>query len=345
MDNKKFKPMLGVEAPEDKTEINFPVIASFKLDGIRAIFHPELGLVSRSLKPIKNKQLREKFSDLIKYSKENNIILDGEFYEHDLTFQQITSLVMTENFMEPKTISKLVKSNNETLLNMYDMRIDLKFNTPLKYHIFDWLDLKYGNEKAFFNERSFDINYYLKNTNHIRIVNQVLVNTSEELDELFEKAINNDYEGLIIRNPESPYKFGRSTVKEQGMLKYKPFVTYDAKIIDVTERFENTNESFKNELGQSTKRNTIDNKKGTGIASAFVVRLMQIEETNYDLPYKPKFNELKVTLTGNEDFRREIWDNKENYVGKMIEFKGMDVGSKNVPRHPTFLRFREDRQW
>ncbi len=46
---KKFKAMLGKEAPKDKSQLQFPVIASMKLDGIRAIFHPELGLVSRSL--------------------------------------------------------------------------------------------------------------------------------------------------------------------------------------------------------------------------------------------------------------------------------------------------------
>jgi len=28
----------------------------------------------------------------------------------------------------------------------------------------------------------------------------------------------------------------------------------------------------------------------------------------------------------------------------MIEYKGMLVGSKDVPRHPVFERFREDRE-
>jgi hypothetical protein len=41
----------------------------------------------------------------------------------------------------------------------------------------------------------------------------------------------------------------------------KPFKEDDLKIIDVTERMENTNESQINELGQSYKRNTVDAKK------------------------------------------------------------------------------------
>jgi hypothetical protein len=42
--------------------------------------------------------------------------------------------------------------------------------------------------------------------------------------------------------------------------------------------------------------------------------------------------------------RRDIWKNKDNYVGKWIEFKGMLVGSKDKVRHPVFLRYREDKE-
>ena len=51
----------------------------------------------------------------------------------------------------------------------------------------------------------------------------------------------------------------------------------------------------------------------------------------------------RVTITGTEEFRRDIWKNKEKYIGKMIEYKAMVIGMKDFPRHPTFLRFREDR--
>ena len=52
---------------------------------------------------------------------------------------------------------------------------------------------------------------------------------------------------------------------------------------------------------------------------------------------------MKVSITGLEEFRREIWTNKETYIGKIMEVKGMLIGSKDVLRHPTFVRFREDR--
>ena len=40
---------------------------------------------------------------------------------------------------------------------------------------------------------------------------------------------------------------------------------------------------------------------------------------------------------------QEIWKNKESYIGRWIQYKGMMVGAKSVPRHPVMERFREDR--
>ena len=338
---KSFRPMLGANAPENKGEVNFPVIASFKLDGIRAIFHPDLGLVSRSLKPIKNKQLNEKFKYLIEYSKNNNIILDGEFYHHELTFQQITSLVMTEDFMDGKIINKKRKKDADSN-KYYDVEIisgkyiPIKFNNPIEFHMFDMIENSEFN--MMFKQRVENMRMNFDVMTGLKIVPQMEFRTSTELDWYFNEAIKGDYEGLIIRHTEGHYKFGRSTLKEGLLLKYKPYHTYDAKIISVNERFENTNESFKNELGQSTKRNTVDNKKGTGLAATFTVELLSdYKGAVYDS------QELKVTLTGDKYFRKEIWENKDSYIGKWIEFKGMDVGAKDVPRHPIFERFREDK--
>ena len=98
----------------------------------------------------------------------------------------------------------------------------------------------------------------------------------------------------------------------------------DLPILDVTERFLNTNESKKNELGQSFKRNTVDAKQGTGIAATFVCKLPNGETT-------------KVTITGNEAYRRDIWDNKDEYVGQYAVVKSMDYGTKDKLRHARLL--------
>lgn len=292
-----FKTMLGVTA--DKSKIRFPAMVSLKLDGIRCVCI-DGKLLSRSLKPIRNIQLQEKFKAMIDYSKEFDVIFDGEFYAHDLTFQEITSMVNSSD----KDVSDSLK------FNCFDFIKGSDFSMPFK----DRNLLLFGNDLSHFN---------------IIKVEQVMVNNIEDVDKMFERALKEGYEGLIIRCPDGEYKFGRSTVNQGWMLKIKPFETFDTKVIGFVERMENLNESQTNELGRSFKRDTKDDKKATGICSALV--------TEYD------GHEMRVTLTGDEAFRKEIWDNQSNYMGKMFEFKGMLVGAKDVPRHPNFIRWRVDK--
>lgn len=292
----KFKPMLAKQwEPELCT---FPKLVSLKLDGIRAVFK-DGELLARSLKPIRNKQIQEKFSNITTYSK-LGLIFDGEFYSHELTFQEISSVVNSSDKEVPDS---------------------------LKFHCFDFIDSENYDEEFELRFQKFQERLY--SFENVVVLKQLKANSKKDIDRLFEKAIKKDYEGLILRDPKGRYKCGRSTVNEGLLLKVKPFETFDAKVIAIEERHENLNVSQKNELGNSFKRNTKDMKSGVGIASVLVT-----EYNGY---------EVKPTLTGTEEFRKEIWDNQEKYIGKMFEYKGMEIGMKDVPRHPTFIRWRVDK--
>ena len=39
--------------------------------------------------------------------------------------------------------------------------------------------------------------------------------------------------------------------------------------------------------------------------------------------------------------RKEIWENKESYLGKLASIRYMSVGSKNCPRVPSWLGWRD----
>jgi len=290
-----FKPMLGVTAEKDK--IIFPSLVSLKLDGIRCVCIKG-ELLSRSLKPIRNIQLQKKFREMMNYSKEFDVIFDGEFYAHDLTFQEITSMVNSS---------------------------DKDVSDSLKFHCFDFI--KDGDLTMPFRERNLWL--IANKVENVVSVEQVVVGNIEDIDKMFEKALQEDYEGLIVRCPKGEYKCGRSTINQGWMLKVKPFETFDTKVVGFVERFDNLNVSQTNELGRSFKRNTKADKKGTGICASLITEYEGIE--------------MKVTLTGDEDFRKEIWDNQSDYIGKMFEWKAMKVGMKDVPRHPNFVRWRVDK--
>jgi hypothetical protein len=112
----------------------------------------------------------------------------------------------------------------------------------------------------------------------------------------------------------------------------KPFQTFDAKILDVIQATEVREGAEKkiNELGRSVTSKKKDDRVLIEKASAFVVL------------YEEK--ELKVTIAMTDEEKTEVWSNKTKYIGRFIEYKGMLVGAKDLPRHPIFLRFRDDKE-
>ena len=44
----------------------------------------------------------------------------------------------------------------------------------------------------------------------------------------------------------------------------------------------------------------------------------------------------------NDALRDEIWKNKSKYLGKLVKYKFMSKGIKDLPRHPVFMGFRDE---
>jgi len=174
-----------------------------------------------------------------------------------------------------------------------------------------------------------DINTkYLKGDRY-EIVEQVRVKSAKEATDNYNKYLKEGYEGAVLMDGRRQYKQGRVTINQHIGFKMKPHKEMDLPILDVTERFLNLNESQTNELGHSFKRNTVDAKEGTGIAATFVCQLPNGETT-------------KVTITGDEAFRREIWENKESYTGRYAVVKSMAYGEMKKLRHARLLSIKDE---
>lgn len=310
--SKQFKPML---MPNDSVDFDFfadkfkDYLITFKLDGIRCIVKNG-EIYSRALKPIPNKQLQKKFEQIKKYTKNKNIILDGEIYSENHSFQEITSVVRTEDKEVPK---------------------------DFKFYCFDIVTK--GMESIPYSRRIMDIGriereLYKQNKNDeffYGFGNPYKLFYIEELRERFKDAIGMGYEGLILRHKDSPYKYGRTTIREGYGYKLKPYRTWDAKIkgcYQATKVDPNAKKTI-NELGHSVTSKKKDDRMPVDRCAGFYV------------DYKGK--ELKVTFAATNEEKAKVWKNRKKYIGKMIEYKGMEVGAKDVPRHPVFIRFRKDR--
>ena len=163
-------------------------------------------------------------------------------------------------------------------------------------------------------------------------VEHVLVNNAQEVETMFEQALADGYEGLILRDPYGKYKFGRGTLKEGIIYKVKPYRTFDAQIIGVVQStvVNPSAERRTNELGRSVTSKKKEDRILIEMACDFVVM------------YEGK--EVKPSLKGHtHQQKKEVWKNRESYIGRWIQYKGMLVGAKEVPRHPQFERYREDK--
>lgn len=300
-----FKPMLADNKQPNLETLKFPQFVSKKMDGVRIIFYKGK-ILSRSLKEIPNKQLKEKFEPIRKITEKYQIILDGEGYSPKLTFQQIIHFTMTEDLGKDK------------------------IPEHLQFYCFDYIEREEFNTP--FEIRIKNLNSVLWNLPDIfQIVEQKLVNNKKEVESYFEEVLKEGYEGLILKNLQGKYKCGRTTAKENLMYKVKPFISFDAKITSIVQSTEVNEEAEKktNELGRSVTSKKKDDRHLIEKASAFWV----------EYEGKP----LKVVLAMTDKEKEEVWKNKDSYIGRMIEYKGMQVGAKDVPRHPVMLRFRDDK--
>jgi len=170
---------------------------------------------------------------------------------------------------------------------------------------------------------------FIQDTDKVEKVEQNKVETHIHAAFIYAEFLEEGFEGAVLMDGSKKYKCGRVTIKEHIGFKLKPHKEEDLEIIGVTERLHNTNESQTNELGHSFKRNTVADKESTGIAATFVC-LMPNGKT-----------ETKVSIIGDETFRREIWENQKDYIGKYAVVKSMDYGAKDKLRHPRLSSIKE----
>ena len=297
----------------DDPRIKYPMFGSVKFDGIRCIILNGT-LFSRYMKPFKNIQLTNYFSGLIEVSKYNNLVFDMEIYDPN--------------------------ENNFGNIISYGSSLDKNVPETVKGFIFDAIGAQEWESKQskIFKHR-YDI---LKNLDSLKtlanvsIVEQRLLNNAHESFNYFEECINNNQEGIMLRSPNGYYKYGRCSVRECNLLKFKKFVTIDGTILDVFVR-----NKMKDEVKNGERKlNPFGNKEVIHTKDSF-------EESDIAGGFLVKFDngiECKVNYGRGYDLesRRQHLLNKDNLIGKRIEVSYMSHGMKDKLRLPTFIRFRPD---
>jgi DNA ligase-1 len=291
-----MKPMLA--AREAKPELLFPRWTSAKIDGIRAMVVNGV-LLSRTLKPIPNIFTQNEFGcgDLEG--------LDGELAvgppnAPDL-MQRTTSGVMSE------------QGEPDVTFWVFD------FWTHPSYTYTDrWKMLLNGMDTRF-KERHL----------RVKLLPHVLLYTEQQLAEFESTHVASGFEGIMSRSSDGKYKYGRSTPREQGLVKHKRFADAEAVVIGFEERMHNANEATLDERGYTKRSSHKENMVPMNTLGALVVK---------DIKSGVTFS----IGTGFPDAERQhIWDNRQSYIDQIACYKHFElVGVKDAPRFPVFKGFR-----
>jgi len=287
------KPLLA-SAVEDIDQIKFPVIASPKLDGIRCL---KIGgkAVSRNLKPIANRYIRETLERILPDGADGEIMVGS-------TFQDCTSAVMS-----------------------YEGQPDFFYN------MFDYVSKSL--DEAFCDRlKQMEIWHFrhvgLTGDQRIKLVPSVFISNKEQLAALEEKYLDEGFEGVMIRSINGKYKCGRSSVKEGILLKVKKFKDSEAEVVGFEELMHNENEQETNALGRSER-----SSKKDGLVPANTLGALLVRDVKSGIDFKLGTGFL-------QEQRKEIWDNRRKYLGRLVKYKYFEIGVKVAPRFPVFLGFR-----
>lgn len=132
-----------------------------------------------------------------------------------------------------------------------------------------------------------------------------IVNNLDELLQLESEYVEFGMEGIIIRDPRSPYKQGRSTFNEQYYLSMKRYLTAEATVVGY--RCKEEGGISVDTLGAlDLQCNGVEFGCGSGLTDAT---------------------------------RKILWAAKDELIGKTVEFK-YQRSDQTAPRFPVFLRFR-----
>ena len=290
------RPLLAATL-EDVSTLKFPVLATPKLDGIR-VLKVNGKAVTRKFKPIPNTYIRELLEKHLPDGVDGEIMTPG-------TFNDIQSKVMSFDG-EPEFTFYAFDYVKDSLTKPYKDRM-LDMVNVLEPVVRDSI-------------LPFSIN----------LLTPVLVRTVEELLELESQCLEHGFEGVMIRQPDGKYKCGRSTPKEQILMKLKRFMDAEARVIGFEEKLHNDNIQETDEFGLSKRSSKKDGLKPANTLGSLIVE---------DVKSGVKFG---IGSGFDDALKQEIWTHRKKYLNKLVKYKYQSVGVKDAPRFPVFLGFRSE---
>ncbi len=295
-----FSCQLAKNGDDHPKKMKGPKLLDVKLDGVRiiSVLDKDKGTVTQYSR---DGRLNENFPHiasmlmkLIPMIKES-IVLDGEMVSR--SFQAL-----------------MTQLNRKDSVNTSDARLALFDCLPLKDFLAGECKLTQVQRHEALVE--FEPHLQAHSAGAIYVVPKLAVNLDTDegqrsFKEFNAQAIDDGYEGVMIKDPSATYK----TKRTDAWLKIKPWITVDLEIVDAEPG--KPESKFAHTLGGLVCRGVDQGR------------------------------EIEVTVGGgySEELRDEIWTNRDKVIGRIVEIKG-DALTKSQDgdawslRFPVFVQFR-----
>jgi DNA ligase 1 len=298
-----FKPLLAATLTNENIDkVKYPMYVSPKLDGIRAIVR-DGKLYSRNGKLIPNKWCQELFAHPEYEGFDGELIVGA--WNHPNVYNTTSSGVMS-----------------------HDGKPDVT------YYVFDNANPTYRG--CAYHNRYIDIYNAVAHDQdefpRVKVLEQFRVGNKTELLAYEDACLQAGFEGIMVRGIFAHYKWGRSTPREQIIFKLKRFTDSEAEVIGMVELNSNQNEQTTDELGRAKRSHEKAGLVPMGTMGALIVKDCKTGV------------EFEVGSGFTADQRQWWWDNMDvvAYQKHIITYKHFEVGVKDKPRFPVFLRIRTD---
>jgi DNA ligase-1 len=252
--------------------------------------------LSRNFKPIPNNYIRETIEEDLP----DNI--DMELVVGD-SFNNTTSGVMSEDG-EPDFTAYIIDYVKDTL------------DKPYIHRISDLQSLRLPS-------------YCIK-------IMPIIIHNVVELHLRLKEFLEQGYEGMMIREPNSIYKCGRGTLSKCDLIKVKPFVDAEAIIVGYEEMMENTNKAESDAFGNIKRSQSQAGMVGKGTLGKWIVK-------GINGKFKGVEFGLGTAKGVTQEMRADWWRNRNKLIGKVVTYKYQEHGSIDAPRIPVFKGFRDRR--
>jgi DNA ligase-1 len=300
------KPMKGDDYVEEK--LRFPYFASYKLDGYRA-FHEEGKILTSSANPVTNAFTQDRF--------QSRALAGQPWVELDGLDGELVVGAWNDPRAFHNTSGPVRRKSGEP---------------DARWYLFDdrsCANLAFAHRSQRVAARVEEL--HARGFMFVEYIPQKMVFNLEELLAFEKTAVDAGFEGIMLRDPNGVYKYGRSTVNENLLLKVKRFVTEEARITGLIEQMENLNDAEEDNYGRAKRSENKDNMIPTGMAGAFTV-----ESNKWPRPFQ-----ISATSMTHEERKHAFNNFDKEFLGELARFKYFPHGVVDVPRHGLFESIRD----